>query len=91
MQQLGAEIRSQAVVLHQKWFHLTDIRLVKVASVVCLPISTTIIASLASFPTRKAAPLILLVGPLENVLIGNLAAASPDSTVPSFCVMKIGQ
>lgn len=39
-----------------------------------LPMSTTIMASLISFSTKNAAPLILFVGPLENVRMGKRAA-----------------
>lgn len=66
----------------------------KPTSVVVPPTSTTIMGSF--FPscwsraTRNAAPLILLVGPLLNVLIGNFAAASPLKIVPSFCVTNTG-
>jgi hypothetical protein len=45
----------------------------------------------SSSSVRKAAPLMLLVGPLEKVRMGNRDAISPDMTVPSFCVMNTGQ
>lgn len=52
--------------------------------------STTIIASFVSPWARYAAPLMLFVGPLENVLIGSRDAISPLRIVPSFWLRNTG-